>query len=170
MTAEGVRPVDDITRGREQAFNFVHQLLSLTAPGGHFLALFFDAETSEQRLVTRLWERIAPFPEGGRNHTLNLLLSGLRQAEEHGHGTLTHSRYGGVAWAADREAAMAWFNVVHLKSFPDLINAPAVQREIGRFVDRYVQPSGDVALPSGVHVIDFHTKPHPACHLPGRVP
>lgn len=116
--------------------------------------------------MTRLWERIAPFPAEGRCYTLNLLLGGLRQAEEDGHGTLTHTRYGGTAWASDREAALAWFNVVHLKSFSALVGDPAVQREVESFIDRHVRPRGDVALPSGVHVIDFHATAHPTSHLP----
>ena len=102
----------------------------------------------------------------GRGATLNLLLEGLRLAEEDGRGTLTHTRYGGTAWAPDRAAAMAWFNVVHLKSFPALVNDPTVERDVASFVERYERPAGDVALPSGVHVIDFHAAAHPASHLP----
>lgn len=168
MTADGIQPVTDNAHAREQALGFVRQMVDLVAPGGHLLALFFDAETPEQRLVTRLWERIAPFPEGGRSYTLNLLLSGLRQAEDAGRGTLTHTRYAGTAWAPNRDAALAWFNVVHLKSFAALVNDPDVQQEIGDLIARYEQSSGAVALPSGVHVIDFHATPHPACHLPGQ--
>jgi len=37
-------------------------LLKIIAPGGHLLLLFFDADSPEQRLVTRLWERVHPFP------------------------------------------------------------------------------------------------------------
>lgn len=169
MTADGVQPVGDLAQAREQGADFVRQLVGLLAPGGHLLALFFDAETPEQRLVTRLWERIAPFPEEGRSYTLNLLLNGLRQAEADGHGTLTHTRYGGTAWAPDREAALAWFNVVHLKSFPALVNDPEVQREVITFVEHHARPAGDVALPAGVHVIDFHAVPHPASHLPDQL-
>jgi SAM-dependent methyltransferase len=166
MTARGIQPVDDVATARKQAAAFVRHLVNLLAPGGHLLALFFDSETLEQRLVTRVWERVAPFPEGGRSYTLNVLLDGLRQAEADGRGALTHVRYGGTAWAPDRDAALAWFNVVHLKSSPVLVNDPEVQRELVSFVERYVQPGGDVTLPSGVHVIDFHALPHPACHLP----
>lgn len=169
MTADGVQPVADVAGARQRAAGFVRQLVDLLAPGGHLLALFFDAETPEQQLVTRLWERIAPFPEGGRSYTLNLLLDGLRQAEADGRGTLTHSRYGGTAWAPDRDAALAWFTVVHLKSFPALIADPTVRREVSNFVDRYVRPCSDVALPSGVHVIDFHAAAHPASHLPDHL-
>lgn len=166
MTAGGIQPVDNTDQARREAGAFVRQLTELLAPGGHLLALFFDADTLEQRLVTRLWKRIAPFPEEGRSYTLNLLLNGLRQAEADGRGNLTHTRYGGTAWAADRDAALGWFNVVHLKSFPELVNDPDVQREVTRFVDQHLQPNGDVCLPSGVHVIDFHATNHPASHLP----
>lgn len=169
MTASDIRPVDDTDQARRDAGVFVRQLTELLAPGGHLLALFFDADTPEQRLVTRLWERVAPFPEGGRRYTFNLLLDGLRRAEADGRGSLTHTRYGGTAWAANRDAALAWFNVVHLKSFPELVNNSDVQRDVTRFVDQHVRPSGDVCLPSGVHMIDFHATDHSGTHLPDRL-
>ncbi len=46
--------------------------------------------------MTRLWERIHPFPGSGREHTWHLLLDGLRDAETHGHGRLTTARLPGV--------------------------------------------------------------------------
>lgn len=156
MTADGVTPVEDLTRAQEQAARFMRDLVSLVAPDGHLLVLFFDADTAEQRLVTRLWERVAPFPEEGRAYTFNLLIRGLRAAENAGRGTLTHTRYGGVAWAPDRDKALAWFTSVHLKSLPALVADPEVRREVASFVDLRVRRSGDVVLPSGVHVIDFH--------------
>ncbi|GDY31816.1 class I SAM-dependent methyltransferase [Gandjariella thermophila] len=166
MTADGIQPVSDVAAARRQAIAFVRDITRLLAPGGHLLALFFDSDTPEQRLVTRLWERIAPFPEEGRSYTRNLLLTALRQLEDSGHGALTHTRRSGTAWAPNAEAAIAWFNVVHLKSFPALVNDAGVQHEIRDFIDHYEQPSGEVTLPSGVHVADFHAIPHPSHHLP----
>ncbi|WP_016697737.1 class I SAM-dependent methyltransferase [Actinoalloteichus spitiensis] len=162
MTAEGIQPAADLDAARGKASAFIHDMIRLLAPSGHLLALFFDSETPEQRLVTSLWERIAPFPEEGRSYTLNLLLNGLRMVEESGSGTVTHTRCGGTAWAPNTDAAIDWFNVVHLKSFPALVNDAGVQREIREFVSRYEQPTGDITLPSGVHVIDFHATPPPA--------
>jgi SAM-dependent methyltransferase len=154
LTAEGITPRADHGRAREEALGFVHDLARLVGPGGHLIALFFDADTPEQRLVTRLWERVAPFPEGGRGYTFQLLLDGLRRAERTVGGTLTHTRHTGVAWAPTAAAAVDWFTVVHLKNLPALVDDPDVQREVGDFVLRHAQPSGEVALPSGVHVID----------------
>lgn len=168
MTADGVQPVPDTVDARARALAFVRELIALVAPGGRFLAFFFDSETPEQQLVTRLWERLAPFPEGGRRYTLDLLLDGLRAAESAGIGTLTHRRQGGTAVAPDRDAALAWFSVVHLKSHPELVNEPDVQHEIATFVDRYELPGGGFALPTGVHLIDFAVADHPECHLPTR--
>lgn len=166
MTAEGVQPVADVARARKHARAFVREMTRLLAPGGHLLALFFDSDTPEQRLVTRLWERIAPFPEEGRSYTRNLLLAALREAEDSGEGALTHTRRSGTAWAPNIDAAIAWFTVVHLKSFPALVHDPAVRDEIREFVRRYQHSSGEVTLPSGVHVIDFHATHDPAQHLP----
>lgn len=154
LTVDGVQPMTDL-KSRERTLTFVRQLVDLLAPGGHLIALFFDADTPEQRLVTRLWERVAPFPEHGRRYTLDLLLEGLRLAEDTGGGSLLHTRIGGTAWAQDREAAARWFSSVHLKSFPGLVLDPDVQTEISSFIDRYERPTGEVALPSGVNLIDF---------------
>jgi len=49
-------------------------------------------------------------------------------------GWLTHTRRGGVAVAPSEEAAHAWFNHLHLKDFPTLVDDPDVQREVGAFV------------------------------------
>ncbi|MPY98146.1 MAG: methyltransferase domain-containing protein [Actinophytocola sp.] len=166
MTAEGIQSVADVDAARTEARTFVRDMTRLLAPGGHLLALFFDSDTPEQRLVTRLWEQIASFPEEGRSYTRNLLLRALLDAEDAGEGTLTHTRRGGTAWAPNVEAAIAWFNVVHLKSFRALVDEAGVQREIREFVGRYEQPSGEITLSSGVHVIDFHVAPHPRHHLP----
>jgi len=86
MTADGIRPVADPAAGRRQAVQFVRDLVRLLTDKGHLLVLFFDSETCEQRLVTRLWETIAPFPEGGRGYTRQLLLDELHAAEDRGDG------------------------------------------------------------------------------------
>ncbi|MFI7002092.1 class I SAM-dependent methyltransferase [Nocardia sp. NPDC050175] len=166
LSANGIEPCADLGQARVEAMRFLRRLVRLVAPGGHLLALFFDADTREQRLVTRQWERIAPFPEGGRGYTRDLLVTGLRDAEDAGLGTLTHTRRGGAAWAPSRETALAWLQVVHLKSHPALIGDSRVREELSAFVDRYVQPDGSVHLPSGAHVIDFHRSSHPICHVP----
>lgn len=155
MTAEGVDPEPDIAAARVRASQFVRDLLRLLAPGGHLLVLFFDSETCEQRLVTRLWERVAPFPQGGRGYTRQLLLDRLYAAERAGLGHLTHVRRAGVATAPDRDAAQAWFTTVHLKGMPALVDDPHVQRDIDTFVTAHTRPAGQVEIPTGVHIIDF---------------
>lgn len=166
MTAEGIRPVADQATARRQAGRLVRDLVSLVAEGGHLLVLFFDSETAEQRLVTRAWEKIAPFPEGGRGYTRDLLVDELRAAEDRGQGWLMHTRTGGVALAASTNAARAWFNHLHFKNLPALVADPQVQAEVAAFVDQHTQPSGEVILPSGVHVIDFQVTHDARHHLP----
>ncbi len=166
MTSTSIEPLGDHNGALTAASAFVDALVSLLAPGGHLIALYFDAETSEQRLVTEAWERVAPFPVGGRSYSLDVLLNALRNHETAGGGTLTHTRKGGTAVAANVEAALAWFNQVHFKSFGALADDPAVQRDVNKFVASCELPDGRIALPSGVHLIDFHRATHPACHLP----
>ncbi|MBF4999008.1 methyltransferase domain-containing protein [Nocardia sp. BSTN01] len=170
MSAHAITPLEDVALARERAMHFVEDMLKLLAPQGHFLAVHFDAETPEQRLVTRLWERVCPFPEGGRSYTLSLLLDGLRVYEDHGYGVLSHTRCGGSAVAPNREAALRWFLVVHLKSYPALVRDPQVHAEIEEFIARYALPDGSVALPSGAHVVHFRRSGHPVCHIPRRQP
>lgn len=166
LTADGIRPVPDHTAARRQAGQLVRDLVSLVAEDGHLLVLFFDSETREQRLVTRAWEKIAPFPDSGRGYTRQLLLDELRAAEDRGEGWLTHTRTGGVALPRSVEAARAWFNYMHFKNLPALVNDAEVQADVTAFVDEHTQPSGEVILPSGVHVIDFHVTSDPCHHLP----
>jgi SAM-dependent methyltransferase len=165
LSADGIRPRPDQSAARRDAAGLVRNLLSLLAPGGHFLALFFDSDTPEQRLVTRLWEKVAAFPPGGRGYTRQLLLDELRAAENRGEGWLTHTRKGGVAVAPTADAARAWFTHLHLKDLPALVNDTAVQRQFMKFIDKATRPTGEVIIPSGVHVIDFHAAP-PEHHLP----
>jgi len=166
MTADGVRPVLDQAAGRREAGRLVRDVLSLVAENGHLIVLFFDSQTPEQRLVTRAWERIAPFPEGGRGYTRLLLLEELREAEDRGVGHLTHIRTAGVALAASKDAATVWFNRLHFKDMPALVHNPEVQAEVAASVNAHTLQSGEVALPSGIHLIDFHVTADPHHHLP----
>jgi len=158
LTVDGIQPAHDQTRARQRAGRLVRDLIRLVAPDGHLLVLFFDSETREQRLVTRLWERIAPFPEGGRDYTRKILVEELRAAEDRGDGWLTHTRHGGVAVLPTKQAALAWFRHAHLKDLPMLVNDPVVQDEICRFIDACTVPSGTVVIPSGAHVLDFRAR------------
>jgi hypothetical protein len=93
-------------------------------------------------------------------------LEELRQAEDRGVGHLTHIRTAGVALAASKDAAMAWFNRLHFKDMPALVHDPEVQAEVAAFVNAHTLPSGEVALPSGIHLIDFQITADPLHHLP----
>jgi SAM-dependent methyltransferase len=165
MTADGIQPKADAARALVQAQELVRRILGLVAPRGHLMILFFDSETPEQRLVTRLWERIAPFPGNGRGYAREIVVDVLADAERRGEGRLLHLRRGGLAVAANVQAARQWFEVVHLKSFPALINDLEVRTEIDTFIAKHELPSGEVLIPSGVHVIDFWKVGRPA-HLP----
>lgn len=166
LTAAGVRPHADQAAARSRARAFVLGLLRLVAPGGHFLSLLFDAESPEQQLVTRAWERVAPFPAGGRSYTRDIVIHALRAAESQGAGRLTHTRLGGVAWASSGHAAREWFFGVHFKHHPRLLADADIAETVAEFIERYTMPNGGVALPSGVHVIDFCVGAHPAASLP----
>ena len=155
LTADGVRPKPDQAAARAQAEQLVRQILSLVAPNGHLMILFFDSDTPEQRLVTRLWEKIAPFPGSGRGYAREIVLDTLRAAEDEGEGRLAHTRLGGAALAPDVSAARRWFEVVHLKSLPALLADPAARNEIDAFINDCREPDGQVVIPAGAHLIDF---------------
>ncbi|MEV0217274.1 class I SAM-dependent methyltransferase [Micromonospora sp. NPDC050695] len=155
MTSEGIRPRADAADARRRADGFVRDVLSLVAPNGRLIVMFFDSETPEQRLVTQLWEQIAPFPGTGRGYAREIVIEGLRDAESRGEGRLVHTRRGGVAAAPTPDAARRWFEIVHLKSFPALVSDPTTRAAVERFAREHEQPSGEVLIPSGVHLIDF---------------
>ncbi|MBN9737716.1 MULTISPECIES: class I SAM-dependent methyltransferase [unclassified Pseudonocardia] len=168
MSADGIIPVTDFAAASRAAEDFVSSMVSLLAPGGRLIALYFDSDTPEQKLVTRMWERIASFPDGGRGYTRKVLLRALRSAEDTGVGTLSVARYGGCALAADASTAREWFNVVHFKGLPALVGDSAVARELDDFIGARTTPTGEVLLPSGVHLVDFQRVNHPLSHVPPR--
>ncbi|MFG1928980.1 class I SAM-dependent DNA methyltransferase [Cryptosporangium sp. NPDC048952] len=166
LTADGVTPTADLPAARQAARRFLSDLLGLVAPGGHLLIVHFDAESPEQRLVTQLWERIAPFPESGRGYILGLIRDVLHAAEAAGRGRLRESRYGGVAVAEDLDAARRWFAQQHLKSLPALVNDPVPVDIVEAFLQRYRREDGQVLIPVGMRLLDFWATP-PEAHLAG---
>jgi SAM-dependent methyltransferase len=168
LTVDGVLPKPDQYAAREQAEQLIRRILSLVAPHGHLIILFFDSDTPEQRLVTRLWEKMAPFPGTGRGYAREIVLDTLRTAEDEGEGRLTHTRLGGAAFALDASAVRRWFEVVHLKSLPALLADPAARNEIDAFINSCQQPDGQVVIPAGAHLIDFW-KGDRRRHLPRKI-
>jgi SAM-dependent methyltransferase len=154
-TAEGVVPAD-FERGLERAADIVSRLVGLLAPGGHLVLMFFDAESGEQRLVTKFWEQVSPFPGSGRGFTWELLRSGLERAERDGAGRLTVLRLPGYAICSNVQETVNWFNIGHMNSFKTLIEDPTVQADIRDFAERHTQMDGRVYLPSGVNIAHFH--------------
>ena len=165
-TPQGVIANDDHESGRQRAEDLINGLIGLLSPGGSLILLFFDATTTEQRLVTRLWERIAPFPGTGRDYTWRLLEHGLLEAEAHGSGTFWHAREPGVAVVEDRKAAQDWFLTGHLNSHPQLRNDPEVQQAIDEFIRHHTHPDQRVFIPSAVHVVHFQASSSLRRHLP----
>ncbi|MFQ6230745.1 methyltransferase [Nocardia sp. NPDC002869] len=166
MSPAGIVAHMDPARARESAAEFVRRLVELLAPGGHLLVWLFDSDSPEQRLVTQAWEQVASFPAGGRAYTRWQLLDALHDAERDGLGTLTHTRLGGVAYAPDRAAGREWFFGEHFKHHPQLMTDTALHAAVDAFLDRYQLPDGGSAIPSGVHIIDFHAGRHPFTALP----
>ncbi|WP_130915499.1 class I SAM-dependent methyltransferase [Nocardia cyriacigeorgica] len=165
-TAQGVVSSGTLDEGIARARTLIDHLVELLAPDGRLLMLFFDAATAEQRLVTRLWERVQPFPGTGRDFTWNLLQRGLQDSEAAGRGQLTTRRLPGVAVAENLEAAIQWFRIGHLNTYPPLVDDPDVIAEITDFARTHQRRDGRVLIPSGVHVLDFHANPDLATHLP----
>jgi hypothetical protein len=100
-----------------------------------------------------------------RGYAREIVLDVLQEAERRGKGRLLHIRHGGVAAASNADGARRWFTVVHLKSLPALVADPDVRAEIDAFIATHQQPSGEVLIPSGVHLIDFWAVDRQA-HLP----
>lgn len=155
LTSDGIRTGPDPAQGLRRAAGFVDALVGLLAPGGHLLALLFDADSPEQRLVTRAWETIAPTPFGDRGYTRKILIDALTGAERRGQGTLRHSHLRGYAVATDDAAARRWFTAAHFKDLPALVGNRELMADVEQFIADCTQPDGTVHLPAGVHVITF---------------
>jgi SAM-dependent methyltransferase len=168
-TADGVVVTNDLATGTTRAQLIVRNLVELLAPEAHLVMLFFDTHSEEQRLVTRLWERVHPFPGTGREHTWQLLLSGLHDAEADGKGRLTTQRLPGIAVAPDAAAVRRWFLIGHLNALPQLLDDPEVLADIDAFAARHTLPDGRVLMPSGVNVVHFHAATDSTRHLPAHL-
>jgi hypothetical protein len=136
-------------------------LLSLLAPDGTLLGFFFDADRPEQRLVTRLWERVHPFPGTGRAFTFELLSEALRRAENDGLGLLRSTRIPGVVVVSSADRGLRWFTVGHLNSFEPLVSDPVTTSAIYNFLEGCERDGAAFLIPSGVHVFQF-------CRTPSR--
>lgn len=156
LTSDGIRTGPDPASGLRHASAFVDALVELLAPGGHLFALLFDADSPEQRLVTRAWETVAPTPFGDRGYTRKILTDALTGAEHRGQGKLRHSHLHGFAVAPDAAAARRWFTAAHFKDLPALTGNQELMDDVEEFIAGCAQPDGTVHLPAGVHVIDFH--------------
>ena len=165
LTSDGIRTRSDPAGGLRQASGFVDALVGLLAPGGHLLALLFDADSPEQRLVTRAWETIAPAPFGDRGYTRRILTDALASAEDRSQGTLRHSHLRGFAVATDAAAARRWFTAAHFKDLRAITGNRALMADVEEFIAGCTRPDSTVHLPAGVHVIDFHrTNAHQTDH------
>lgn len=156
LTAGGIRPVPDPVRGLRQATDLVDGLIDLLAPGGHLLALHFDAGSPEQQLVTRAWDRVWPTPFADRGYTLRILTGALTAAGCRGLGRLRRWQLAGAAVADSPAAARRWFTTVHFKDLPALTGDTRVMSEVEAFIAANAHGDGTVHLPAGVHVLDFH--------------
>ncbi|BAJ29150.1 MULTISPECIES: class I SAM-dependent methyltransferase [Kitasatospora] len=165
-SADGVVSVGDPEAGLVRARRIVDGLTRLLTADGHLVMLFFDADSAEQRLVTELWERIAPFPGTGRDYTWRIVEDVLLRAEREGRGTLDVRRLAGVAVAEDAAAAREWFRVGHLNTFPGLVDDPEVIARIDAFVAGHTAEDGRVMIPSGVRLVHFRAGAAAADHLP----
>lgn len=168
LDATGIAPITDLQEADQTASALVNGLLDLLAPDGHLLALLFDSDSPEQRLVTWAWEKIAPTPFGDRAYTRTALHRHLLAAELAELGALTWTRSPGAALAPDRATAVRWFTAAHFKDLLQLTADREVMDAVHDFVDRWTNADHTVTLPSGVHLIDFHRGAVGAAHLPPR--
>jgi SAM-dependent methyltransferase len=145
----------DPDEGLHNARAFLRALLERVGPAGNLLVFFFDDESPEQQLVTRLWERIAPFPGTGRGFTRILLLDYLMNLQDQGEGSVTHRHLLGHAHADSLRSARRFVLEGHLRSFPGLADHPDVLNEVDQFLNKYRNSNGTVDIPAGLHIVRF---------------
>lgn len=156
LDADGISPHLDSRRASEAAGRLIDGIVALLKPGGHLLVEFFDAESPEQQVVSRLWERLAPPPGGDRSFSRRVLFEALTRAERQGRGVFNVRHFVGHALARDSDAARDWFLHVHAKSHPLILDDPRTEPEVDSFIASHRRPDGTIHLPTGVHLLDFH--------------
>lgn len=167
-TENGVVSSNNFEDGLARARSLLHDLIALLAPAGRLIILFFDADTEEQRLVTKLWERIAPFPGTGRDYTWRLLHDALIKAELEGRGTFYHARLPGVALARSLTAAREWLLTGHLNNYSELCTDPEVHSAIDTFAGEHRRADGTVCIPSAVHFVEFRAESDRSRFVPAK--
>lgn len=155
LDADGVHTVSDESAGRRRVTAFLDGIIDSIADGGYFFGQFFDADSAEQRVVTELWETIAPFPGTGRGFSWDLLRQHLLTKEREGVGRFTTTRLPGAVLIDSLEKARRWFEVGHLNSYVPLVSAPSTTARINDFLRGFVRSDGSVLLPSGMHMFSF---------------
>lgn len=155
LDAEGITPHLDTSRAVAAARGLIDRIVSLLKPGGRLLIEFFDSDSPEQRVVSRLWERLAPPPGGDRSFSRQVLLDALTRAELDGRGMLHVRHFDGTALAPDADAARGWFLHVHAKSHPLILNDRRTKPDAETFIAAHQRRDGSVHLPAGVYLIEF---------------
>ncbi|WP_114149491.1 class I SAM-dependent methyltransferase [Glycomyces xiaoerkulensis] len=155
LDTDGITPHLDRSRAVAAARRLIDRIVRLLKPGGHLLIEFFDSDSPEQRVVSRLWERLAPHPGGDRSFSRQILLDALTRAERDGRGTLQVRHFDGIALAPDADAARGWFLHVHAKSHPLILNDRRTEPDVATFIAANQCRDGSVHLPAGVYLIEF---------------
>ncbi|WP_168801503.1 class I SAM-dependent methyltransferase [Glycomyces buryatensis] len=155
LDAEGITENLNEARAMIAARELVNQILRLLKPGGRLIVQFFDSDSPEQQVVSRLWERLAPPPGGSRSFSRLLLLDTLTRAARRGLGRVRIDHFEGAALAKDANAARSWFLHVHAKTHEAILNDPRTRADVETFITAHERNDGTVHLPAGVYLIEF---------------
>lgn len=155
LNAEGITENLNEARATIAARELINQIIGLLKPGGRLIVEFFDSDSPEQQVVSRLWERLAPPPGGTRAFSRLLLLDTLTRAARCGLGRVRIDHFQGTAFAEDANVACSWFLHVHAKSHDAILGDPRTRADVENFITAHERPDGTVHLPAGVYLIEF---------------
>lgn len=155
LDPEGITENLNEARATIAARELINRIIGLLKPGGRLIVEFFDSDSPEQQVVSRLWERLAPPPGGTRAFSRLLLLDTLTRAARRGLGRVRVDHFQGAALAKDADAARSWFLHVHAKSHDAILNDPRTRADVETFITAHERTGGTVHLPAGVYLIEF---------------
>lgn len=145
-------PVPDLDEGVREASEMIGRLVNYIRPdGGVFNAYFFDSESAEQQVVTKIWEQFGPDPGGRRSFTREIAAAALESAAgTHGY-PFEQRHHTGKAPFRSKQDMIAWFALCHAKGKPALVNTRVFEEETARLAEEYANADGTVDLPVGMY-------------------
>lgn len=152
-------PIPDLAKGVALAKRMIDSLVEYVRPqDGMFHAYFFDSESPEQKVVTKIWEQLAPDRSGRRSFTREIVASALGESAEARGYDFYETHHSGIAPFSSREEMISWFGICHAKGKRILTDTRLFMHETAELAEAHANSDGTVDLPVGMYEYTIKTK------------